>query len=249
MQSILQLSQLVWHLAIVLTGCVSTSPGIPNVFLINLRDTNAGASLTSQIRIGYFGKNSLLLDLKGMANRSRGLYIGEPGDFVCTSTSGMTAAALVSKFSNMSSSPLATDGTKGQALISLALTLQGKIFPPLLAASGSTFLIGLLSLTLLKRDIRRFPQSVAERTPFDALKRMERIRSFTVLSIWASVGLVLTSCVAVAQTAGGLKFTTAAENSSTSSTNITGRYHLVHLKSLRTSPYIYLSELGNPSYL
>lgn len=39
-------------IVLVLTGCLSTSPGIPNLFLVELR---AGHSDSMQVRVGYYG--------------------------------------------------------------------------------------------------------------------------------------------------------------------------------------------------
>ena len=80
------------------------------------------------------------------------------------------------------------------------MALQGRIFPPLLAASRVLFSLGLLSLALLKMDIRKGPNATPQRT--------ERYRKWTILCLWAATGLTLASAVGVAQTAGGIQFAT-----------------------------------------
>jgi len=61
------------RLVLALTGCVSNSPGIPNVFLLRLQSQNgtSTASETFQVRVGYFGNFSWLLRLTPLASANR----------------------------------------------------------------------------------------------------------------------------------------------------------------------------------
>lgn len=42
--------------ALSLTGCVSTSPAIPNIYIVSLRSSANTTGIPLQVRIGYFGK-------------------------------------------------------------------------------------------------------------------------------------------------------------------------------------------------
>lgn len=96
-----------------------------------------------------------------------------------------------------------------EELIGFALTLQRKIFPPLLAASGVTFAVGLIGLLLLQRDIKEGEQVLREIStkPLNQA-RTERYRKVTTACFALYTGMALASAVAVTQTAAAIQYTT-----------------------------------------
>ncbi|KAF2183763.1 hypothetical protein K469DRAFT_785345 [Zopfia rhizophila CBS 207.26] len=177
--------------SITLTGCL---PGLQSVYLVNLHVPSANSTSSTEIRIGYFG-----------------LCAGNSSNFVCSTTQGMTASSLTSRLRQFSA-PL-PDTTTSESMIQFAMTLQGKIFPPLLAASGVIFFVGLISFLLLRIDIRKGQQMLRDLghsgPPKLTPERTERYRKYAILLFWTSTGLVLASTVAVAQTAAAIQFSTA----------------------------------------
>ncbi|KAF2805083.1 uncharacterized protein BDZ99DRAFT_112734 [Mytilinidion resinicola] len=114
-----------------LTGCVSNSPGIPNIFAAKIEGRNSTVSTISAIRVNYFGI---------CASISNKLF--------CQSSSGKTAGALLNSILNSNANVTST--TISAALVSLAFTIQSKIILYLLAAAGVVFFISLILLALLK---------------------------------------------------------------------------------------------------
>ncbi|KAF2425292.1 hypothetical protein EJ08DRAFT_663764 [Tothia fuscella] len=94
-----------------LTGCISPSPGTPNIFLVKL--TNP-AVRSGQLRVGYFG-----------------ICGGVNATISCFSTSGSSSEDLVAKYSSQS-----INAASLKPLMDVALTLERKIFLALLAAAG-----------------------------------------------------------------------------------------------------------------
>lgn len=99
-----------------------------------------------------------------------------------------------------------------ELLLQFAITLQGRIFPPLLAASGAMFCISLFWLAILKLHTRRSKQKLQGATPPDkstlVLARAEQYRQCAILSLWVATGLGLASTLAIMQTSQGLEYAT-----------------------------------------
>ncbi|KAF2123262.1 hypothetical protein BDV96DRAFT_681797 [Lophiotrema nucula] len=134
-----------------MAGCL---PGLQNIYLVTFKTPNTDSTSSPEIRVGHFA-----------------LCGGDPSNFVCLSTQGKTASELKSKFRQYSAQlPYDMDA---EALIQFAMTLQSRIFPPLLAASGVIFALGLVSFVLLKLDIRKSRRSAPHRT--------ERYRKWTII--------------------------------------------------------------------
>lgn len=88
--------------------------------------------------------------------------------------------------------------TNLSVLISAALTIQGKLFPCLLAAGGVVFIISLVALIFLKRTFKKHNQ--------DKPNQSKSILIATMLIGVTAAGLALASAVATTQTANALKF-------------------------------------------
>ncbi|KAI0198008.1 Ca2+ regulator and membrane fusion protein Fig1-domain-containing protein [Astrocystis sublimbata] len=161
-----------------LTGCISTSAGIPNIFLISIQDQ---VDTNLQIHIGYFG-----------------ICMKAGGQFYCMSTVGKDATAV---FNDLSKTGTSHSKELGH-LISVALVAQSKIFPFLLAGAGVVFFLGLASLLMLKRSIKK-PSPKKPSTP-------KLLRTVTIFSVATSIGLALAAAVATEQTANALAFATTS---------------------------------------
>ncbi|KAI0423927.1 Ca2+ regulator and membrane fusion protein Fig1-domain-containing protein [Xylaria sp. FL1042] len=161
-----------------LTGCLSTSPGIPNIFLANIH--NRGENAT-QIRIGYFG-----------------ICINTQNNLQCLSSIGKDTETITNGFSH--------DGlsipSSVSALLPVALTIQTKIFPCLIAAAGVFFFVGLVALMLLKRSFKK-PDPTKPLRP-------KLFRTATMLFGGTATALAIAAAVATTQTANALAFATSS---------------------------------------
>jgi hypothetical protein len=95
-----------------------------------------------------------------------------------------------------------TEGSQVTDLLSVGLILQGKIYPPLLAAAGSFFLTSVVSFALFKWS--------AKRTLTDpnasSITRLQFRGRVIVTSAWTSVGLALASAVSITEVSAALQF-------------------------------------------
>jgi hypothetical protein len=176
--------------ALSLTGCVSTSPAIPNIYLVSLKSNTGNATETPvQVRIGYYG-------ICG---------IDEDGTR-CQSASGRSVEELTPNLFpetvNKNSSSNATSSDVDVAdLINTALNLQSQSFMSVLAMSGLLFLIGVGSLLVYKFDVKK--------GSFDHPRRSAIIRRVTYGSLFLSTGLVFAAALATDQSADALEFASA----------------------------------------
>ncbi|KAL2269656.1 hypothetical protein VTJ83DRAFT_1840 [Remersonia thermophila] len=134
---------IVFH-ALSLTGCVSTAPAIPNIYLIKLLDNlhNLSSSDPLQVRIGYFG-------ICGIS----------PNGTVCQSSAGRSAESLAASLfpdlasnNNNNNNSNLTDATTH--LLTTALDLQSGNFIAALAGSGFLFALGVACFLLHLRTSR-----------------------------------------------------------------------------------------------
>ncbi|TGJ88428.1 hypothetical protein E0Z10_g345 [Xylaria hypoxylon] len=160
-----------------LTGCLSESPGIPNIFLVNLHKQGAN---TTQVRVGYFG-----------------ICINDQSKLECLPSFGKDTKTVVNDLSKRGISKSGDIST----LLSIALVIQSKIFPCLLASAGVILLFGVGALVLLKRSLKK-PNP---RKPL----RPQLFRTATMLFGGAAIALAIASAVATTQTANALTFATS----------------------------------------
>lgn len=140
----------------------------------------------------------------------------------------MTAAALVTRL--LQYSVLLPKSIDAERLIDFAVTLQGRIYPPLLAASGAMFSISLACFILLKHHLRkgeqRLRQTNQKTMPKQAKERAEQYRRWATLSLWVATALGLASTLAVAMTSAGIEYTTAQLATLSNNTAIPKDNHL-----------------------
>jgi hypothetical protein len=174
--------------ALSLTGCVSTSPAIPNIYVVDLRtNTNVTDDLL-KVRIGYYG-------ICG---------IDEDGTR-CQSASGRSvetlAANLFPQFQPTNSTSKSASSTRADItdLVSTALDLQSRTFISVLAAAAVLFVFGVAAMVLLARDVKK--------ATFDAhSRRSTMIRRITYAMLFGSTGLVFAAALATSQSAGALEY-------------------------------------------
>ncbi|KAI6397307.1 hypothetical protein MCOR23_006242 [Pyricularia oryzae] len=107
---------------LVIAGCLGTSPGIPNLYLVSLTEGDLS------IRVGYFG----------MCFARTDATVGE----ACTSTLGLTPDEIASR---VLENPSPSDALPS-SLIATAKDLQRDILAPLFPAVGIAFVAALAAL-------------------------------------------------------------------------------------------------------
>ncbi|AEO62966.1 uncharacterized protein THITE_112700 [Thermothielavioides terrestris NRRL 8126] len=197
-----------------LTGCVSTSPAIPNIYIVSLRpNNNATGTATPQVRVGYFG-------ICG---------ISESGTR-CQSASGQSVDTLVANLFLNGTSPsnntttttrdtpttrdnTTPDTTEITDLVSTALDLQSRIFISVLAGAAVLFVLGVAALFFLRRDVRSTAASW-EGQPLHP-RRSATIRRATYGLLCGSAALAFAAGLATTQAAGALEYATAGMSHAT----------------------------------
>ncbi|KAG7289140.1 hypothetical protein NEMBOFW57_005503 [Staphylotrichum longicolle] len=180
---------------IVFYGCVSTSPAIPNIYLVSLRSNTNGTETPLQVRIGYFGVCGIDADgTRCQAATGRSVETLASALFPSPQN---TSSPTNNSNSNSTAFPL----NRGQVtdLISTALDLQSSTFTPVLAAAGVLFVLSLAALFVLKRDVQS--PSAWERPRRSAL-----VRRVTYGLLFGSSALVFAAALATSQAAGALEY-------------------------------------------
>ncbi|KAK4176043.1 Ca2+ regulator and membrane fusion protein Fig1-domain-containing protein [Triangularia setosa] len=190
---------IVFH-ALSLTGCVTTSPGIPNIYVVSLRSAELANSnstnLDVQVRIGYFGMCG----------------ISEENGTLCGSVSGRSVEELSSTlFPAATASNNTLLKNEITDLITTAQDLQTEIFISILAGSAVLFIVGLVALFLFKRDRKK--NGVAEW--YEQGKWSKIVKRGTYGALFLSAAMTFASALATSQSAGALQITSAVmENAS-----------------------------------
>jgi hypothetical protein len=170
---------------------VSTSPAIPNIYVVALRSNNNATDTPLQVRIGYFG-------ICG---------IDEDGTR-CQAASGRSVETLANNLfpelqqgrnSSSSNSTASANRDEITDLVTTALDLQSRTFISVLAAAAVLFILGIAALILLKRDVQN-PSS------WEHPVRSTVIRRVTYGMLFGSTALVFAAALATSQSAGALEY-------------------------------------------
>ncbi|KAI9711740.1 MAG: hypothetical protein M1820_001885 [Bogoriella megaspora] len=170
-----------------LTGCVSNSPGISNIYMTQLQmGGNPNVTSGTHVNVGYFG--ICVKDERGSS---------------CLASSKTTSDKLIAKFANGTGDGKATpkDMKTLETLIPVALTIQTKIILCLPAVSGVLFALALICVTLLKRHLKTTGNASATR-------QRRWFKRAAMNTSWSSVAFSLASVVALHQTTSALAYTT-----------------------------------------
>lgn len=173
--------------ALSLTGCVSTSPAIPNIYVVDLRTNTNVTDDFLQVRIGYYG-------ICG---------IDEDGTR-CQSASGRSVEALAANLfpqfrSNSTAKAASSTSADITDLVSTALDLQSRTFISVLAAAAVLYVVGVAAVALLARDVKKHAFDTHSR-------RSTMIRRITYAMLFGSTGLVFAAALATSQSAGALEY-------------------------------------------
>ncbi|KAF2112716.1 Ca2+ regulator and membrane fusion protein Fig1-domain-containing protein [Lophiotrema nucula] len=168
-----------------LTGCISSSPGILNIFLLKLENPRRSSS-TLEIRVGYFGLCILFSDQR-----------------ICQSTSGKNTEAILATLRSTSTVSIPESDTLN-GIVTVALTLQSKHVIGLLSGAAVLYLFSLVFIALLKRNFK-MPLTAGNQV---AIKRRNRLRQASFTTMWLSVGFALVSAITIHQTTNALSYIT-----------------------------------------
>lgn len=185
-----------------LSGCLSTSPILPDLYIVSIsRNTTS----FPEVRLGYFGEFPSVpvpymppLTEAGMCTTSNGTATR------CFSTARSSAVTILpALFPDVhnTTEPRAVTGPSSNEITSLlvaALIFQSQVFIPILAGGGVLFLVGLILLVVLKR-------SVANPNP-DKPKRVEMLKVVLLGFLWLSTALSFTACLSTSETTGALQY-------------------------------------------
>ncbi|KAK4157153.1 Ca2+ regulator and membrane fusion protein Fig1-domain-containing protein [Chaetomidium leptoderma] len=185
---------IVFH-ALSLTGCVSTSPAIPNIYVVALRSNINNATETPlQVRIGYFGICGI--DEDGTRCQAA------TGRSVETLTTNLFPELPGDKNNNKTSSSSANNRDEITDLITTALDLQSGVFMSVLAGAAVLFVFGVAALVVLKRDIQ-------SPSGWEHPRRSSIIRRATYGMLFGSTALTFAAALATSQAAGALEYGSA----------------------------------------
>jgi hypothetical protein len=185
--------------ALSLSGCVSTSPAIPDIYIVSLEPAK-NTSLPVEVRVGYFG------------------ICGDDGEIVrCQSSAGgdanVVTNSLFPKFANNATgngtrpaADVAAPPSELQDLVATAIQIQSRIFGSIFAGASFFFFIGIIFLFLYKRDN-------ANPNP-DKPRRSAILRRGTYGLLYLSTGLVFATALATTEAGGVLQFSSQAASSS-----------------------------------
>lgn len=194
--------------ALSLAGCVSTSPSLPDLYLVSFSKND---TTFPEVRLGYFGKRRSPWPASAIVDNNAGICAGnQTTGLQCQATAHASPDAVFLKFPslfpflNNTSSSLkeakARDdiATQIKSLLSTAVILQSQIFIPIIAGAGFLFIVGIVSLTLLKRNLRA-PNP-------DKPKTGQLLKLATLGSFWLSTALAFTASLATSETGGALQY-------------------------------------------
>ncbi|KAE9362528.1 hypothetical protein N431DRAFT_358608 [Stipitochalara longipes BDJ] len=168
--------------SLALTGCISESPGIPDIFLAELIST---AENNTRLRFNYFAMCS-------SGNSSQ--------EWFCSSTISASSATLASTLQ------------VPEAIVQYGLDLQSTGFPVLLAAGGIFFTTGIISFLWLKMTSRaegdQLDNDKLQRLP----KRKSRLSNTAKGSLWISATIAIVVAYANTLTLSSILLATSASH-------------------------------------
>ncbi|KAI3318273.1 hypothetical protein HD806DRAFT_512367 [Xylariaceae sp. AK1471] len=189
----LLLAILVTFYILVLTGCLSTSPGIPTLFLLRLQRNGTG-----EVSVGYFG-----------------MCVSQEADnpLTCGSTYSLSSDQVIQKFITHNTTAARQQEDSVRLLLLAAHIIQTKVFYPLLAGSAGMFSIVITTFLLLKYYTKKMV-SVAESKKARLKLALTVFRQYTFAT-------ALAAAFATAQGTGALNFYSAGLSGPTTNMIVT----------------------------
>ncbi|TVY25552.1 hypothetical protein LHYA1_G005775 [Lachnellula hyalina] len=162
---------------LLLCGCVSTSPGIPNLHLVQIEVDDE-----TKVRVGYYGICAI-----GTDNTD------------CIASAFLSNSSISKKFQkSLRGQPLSQDS------LNEAIKLQTKVFLNVFVIAGLLLFFGLffelIRICSTKRKRKTTPSS-------STIRRQNFYRQFSLALAWASSAFTLAAAAANTQTGKGLKQT------------------------------------------
>ncbi|KAL2125888.1 hypothetical protein VTI74DRAFT_2344 [Chaetomium olivicolor] len=184
--------------ALSLTGCVSTAPAIPNIYVVDLRaNNNATDGPAVKVRIGYYGICGV--DPDGTR------CLSAHGRSVEDLTLNLFPALGATARNGSSSSVNGLNRDEITDIVTTAVDLQGRTFISVLAGAAVLFLLGVAALAVYKRDVKA--HGGASSSPWESQSRRSRIvRRMTYSMLCGSAALVFAAALATTQSAGALEY-------------------------------------------
>ncbi|KAH8814863.1 hypothetical protein F5884DRAFT_851373 [Xylogone sp. PMI_703] len=174
-----------------ISGCVSTSPGIPGIYLFKLESSTNGtlpprsdSDNSASISIAYFG-----------------LCLTQGSHTTCLSSSG-SSSKDISKHLNETASGTGLPKSI-EPLLQPALALQSEVFTCMLGLAGLVFLAGIILLGALNFSLYR--TRTVEFKSIALVRRHNLLRQASMALIWISNVFAFAGTYAVMQSQDALK--------------------------------------------
>ncbi|KAK8859057.1 Ca2+ regulator and membrane fusion protein Fig1-domain-containing protein [Apiospora arundinis] len=175
-----------------LVGCISTSPGIPDLYIVSL--TGSKSQDTSELRVGYLG-----ICIK--------LHSDMPDSRACHPSIGSSEKDLQRQLF-----PLGDGGaSEVRQLLDVGLALQSKLLLPILAGTGPAFMAGVACLFVLLRKVK---SNLGQSPP-----GIIRLRRCAICLLWLSTTGSLASALATTMTTAALEYSLTDLHSATFEVN------------------------------
>ncbi|KAK3350525.1 Ca2+ regulator and membrane fusion protein Fig1-domain-containing protein [Neurospora tetraspora] len=180
-------------LTLSLSGCLSSAPTIPSLYVVALTSSSNGTIASMQVRLGYFGMCGDDGDTRTCLSAAGHYDPDEPKDIV------KLTELLFPQVMNNSNARGAIPELQNMVLT--GLDLQDQIFGKVLLTGSALFAIGLVLMfpyKLVKRQLAK----LAPGTPLT--KKQQFVRRGCYSAIWMGVMIVFAACIGTTETAGAL---------------------------------------------
>lgn len=181
-----------------LSGCLSSAPTIPSLYVVALTSSSNGTLADMQVRLGYFGMCGDDGDTRTCLSAAGHYDPDEPKDIV------KLTELLFPDVMNNSNAHGAIPELQNMVLT--GLDLQDQIFGKVLLTGSALFAIGLLFMfpyKLVKKSLAKLPPD----TPLTT--KQQFIRRGCYSAIWLGVWITFAACIGTTETAGALGHATA----------------------------------------
>lgn len=200
------------HIAIALTGCISsTSPGLAQVYLLRL--SSSAPSNTVAVNVGYFGTSLKYSNKRSVIDELLGICVIIGDNTQCSASSGNAASSLMSNFFTsdraLFSAAFAEKANKATTsnMLDVAMLFQTKVMICVLAASGVLFFMGLIANAA--EAIRHARRKHGKTSNTGDNSRLLSLRKLARASNWLAIAFALAATLGLVETVGGLQTFTA----------------------------------------
>ncbi|KAK1779873.1 Ca2+ regulator and membrane fusion protein Fig1-domain-containing protein [Copromyces sp. CBS 386.78] len=191
----------VLFLILSLSGCLSSAPTIPSLYVVALTSSSNGTLSSTQVRLGYFGMCGVD-DSDGTRSclSAAGHYDPDSPQDIVTLT-GLLFPELVNNSNARGAIP------ELQNMVLTGLDLQDQVFGKVLLTGAALFAIGLVMMVpykfLVKKPLAKLPLG----TPLT--KKQQVVRRGCYSGVYGGLMIVFAACIGTTETAGALGHATA----------------------------------------